>query len=137
MLTVGLRGLCNRVWNDFAEENGITIITANEFNAMSSDEVAKIIYEKYKDFDAVYVTFDMDSLEVAYSEGVGTPKYNGINGMKTLEVLRSLNRLNVVAFDLVELSPPHDTTGLTAFMAWEVLYNFLAVGYKTKNENNN
>lgn len=130
MLTIGLRGICNRVWNDFAEEQGITIITANEFNNMTSDEVANIIYEKYKDFDAVYVTFDMDSLEVAYSQGVGTPKYNGINGMKTLEVIRSLNKLNVVGFDLVELSPSHDPSGVTAFMAWEVLYNFLAVGYK-------
>ncbi len=129
MLTIGLRGLCNRVWDDFAKEQGITIVTANEFNKMSSEEMSKIIYEKFKDYDAVYVTFDMDSLEAQYSEGVGTPKYNGINGLKVLEVLRSFNKLNIVAFDLVELSPPHDTTGITAFMAWEVLYNFLAVGY--------
>ena len=137
MLTIGVRGLCNRVWNDFAEEQGITIMTANEFNSMSKEEISDFIYEKYKDFDAVYVTFDMDSLEVAYSEGVGTPKYNGINGMKALEVIRSLNRLNVVAFDLVELSPPHDPTGVTAFMAWEVLYNFLAVGFKKEDEREN
>ena len=57
--------------------------------------------------------------------------------MKTLEVIRSLNRLNVVAFDLVELSPPHDPTGVTAFMAWEVLYNFLAVGFKKEDEREN
>ena len=137
MMTIGLRGLCNRVWDDFAKEQGITIITANEFNAMTSDEMANVIYEKYKDYDAIYVTFDMDSLEVAYSEGVGTPKYNGINGMKTLEVLRSFNKLNVVAFDLVELSPSHDSTGVTAFMAWEVLYNFLAVGYKKEEKRDN
>ena len=134
MLTIGLRGLCNRVWNDFAEEQGITIITANEFNKMTSEEVANIIKEKYKDFDAVYVTFDIDCLELAYSQGVGTPKYNGINGMKTLEVLRSLKDINTVAFDLVELSPSHDPSGVTAFMAWEVLYNFLAVGYKKEDE---
>lgn len=133
MLTIGLRGLCNRVWNDFAEEHGITIYTANEFNRLTSDEMVKIIKDKFEGYDAVYVTFDMDSLEAAYSEGTGTPKYNGINGLKALEVLRGLNNINVVAFDLVELSPAHDTTGITAFMAWEVLYNFLAVGYKKGN----
>ncbi|MEG2348435.1 MAG: arginase family protein [Clostridia bacterium] len=133
MLTIGLRGLCNRVWNDFADEHKITIITANEFNKKSSSEVGDFIYEKYKEYDAVYVTFDMDSLEAAYSEGTGTPKYNGINGLKALEVIRSLNKINTVGFDLVELSPSHDTTGITSFMAWEVLYNFLAVGYKKQN----
>ncbi len=129
MLTIGLRGLCNRVWNDFAEEHGITIITANEFNSMTSDKMIQIITEKFADYDAVYVTFDMDALEAAYSEGTGTPKYNGINGMKALETIRGLKNINVKAFDLVELSPSHDTTGITAFMAWEVLYNFLAVGF--------
>lgn len=134
MLTIGLRGLCNRVWNDFAEEQGITIITANEFNRETSMKTAEIIKEKYKDFDAVYVTFDMDSLHAAYSEGVGTPKYNGLDAMKTLEVIRALKEINVVAFDLVELNPPHDTTGLTAYMAWEILYNFLAVGLNKEKE---
>ena len=56
--------------------------------------------------------------------------------MKTLEVLRSLKDINTVAFDLVELSPSHDPSGVTAFMAWEVLYNFLAVGYKKEDERN-
>ncbi|MEG2310969.1 MAG: arginase family protein [Clostridia bacterium] len=130
MLTIGLRGLCDRQWNDFAVENSIEIMSANEFNNMTSLQIISIIQKKFCDYDAIYVTFDMDCLEIAYSVGVGTPKYNGLNGMKTLEVLRGLNMLNVVAFDLVELSPPHDTTGITAFMAWEVLYNFLAVGYK-------
>lgn len=133
MLTIGLRGLCNRVWNDFAEEQGITIITANEFNRKTSDEMVELIKEKFAGYDAVYITFDMDSLEAAYSEGTGTPKYNGINGMKALEVLRGMNNINVVAFDLVELSPSHDATGITSFMAWEVLYNFLAVGYRKGN----
>ncbi len=133
MMAIGLRGICNRVWDDFAKEQGITIVTANEFNKMTSAEMSKLIYEKFKDYDAIYVTFDMDSLEAQYSQGVGTPKYNGINGLKALEVLRSMNKLNVVAFDLVELSPPHDLSGITAFMAWEVLYNFLAVGYKKNN----
>lgn len=132
MLAIGLRGLCNRIWNDFAEEQGITIVTANEFNKMESSDMIKIINDKFADYDAVYVTFDIDSLEAAYSEGTGTPKYNGINGMKALEVVRGLRDLNVVGFDLVELSPSHDTTGITAFMAWEVLYNFLAVGLNPK-----
>lgn len=128
MMVLGLRGLCDRVWNDFAVEKGITTVTANEFNSMTSDKIVEIIKEKYKDYEAIYITFDVDCLEAAYSQGVGTPKYNGINFMKTLEVIRGLKEINVKAFDLVELSPANDATGISAYSSWEVIYNFLAVG---------
>ena len=65
--------------------------------------------------------------------GVGTPKYNGLKIMKVLELLRMLKELNIVAFDLVELNPLQDKTEITAFTAWEILYNFLAIGYNKEN----
>jgi agmatinase len=128
MVTIGVRGIVNRVWHDFSVENGITVITSNEFNNQDSDKVLEFLKEKFADCDGVYVTFDMDSLEAAYSEGVGTPKYNGIKIMKVLDVLRGLKDINVVAFDEVELNPIQDASGITSFIAWEILYNFLAVG---------
>ena len=129
MVTIGVRGIVNRVWHDFAVEKGITHITSNEFNKMTKEEVMKILKEKFKDCDGIYVSFDMDSLDVAYSEGVGTPKYNGLDFMKTLDIIRSLNEFNVVAFDEVELNPLEDASNITSFMAWEILYNFLALGF--------
>ena len=128
MVTIGVRGIVNRIWHDFAVEKGITHITANEFNKMEKEEVLKVLREKFDGCDGIYVTFDMDSLDVAYSEGVGTPKYNGIDFMKALELVRSLNEFKVKAFDLVELNPLQDTSDVTSFFAWEILYNFLALG---------
>ncbi len=136
MAVIGLRGLVNRVWNDFAVDNNITTITSNEFNNMLEEEVLTILKDKFKDCDGVYVTFDMDSLEAAYSEGVGTPKYNGLKIMKVLNVLRGLKDINVVAFDQVELNPIQDASGITSFIAWEILYNFLAVGLNKDNLKN-
>lgn len=132
-VVIGLRGLVNKVWNDFAEDNNIKTITSNEFNNMEEEKVLDILKERFKDCDGVYVTFDMDSLEAAYSQGVGTPKYNGLKIMKVLNVIRGLKDINVVAFDEVELNPLQDATGITSFMAWEVLYNFLAVGLNKDN----
>lgn len=132
MVTIGLRGFVNRTWHDFSVEQNIHIITANEFNKDEPENVLALLKDKFKDCDGVYVTFDMDSLEAAYSEGVGTPKYNGIKIMKTLEVLRGLKDINVVAFDLVELNPSQDASGITSFIAWEILYNFLAIGYNKR-----
>ena len=127
-VVIGLRGLVNKIWNDFAEEHNIKTITAVEFNEMAEEKVIEILKERFKDCDGVYVTFDMDSLEAAYSQGVGTPKYNGLKIMKVLNVIRGLKDINIVAFDEVELNPLQDATGITSFIAWEVLYNFLAVG---------
>lgn len=134
MVTIGLRGFVDRRWHDFALEKGINIITANEFNAMECEEVLEYLKEKLEGCDGVYVTFDMDSLEAAYSEGTGTPKYNGLKVMKVLNLLRRLNELDVKAFDLVELCPDYDATGITGFMSWEVLNNFLSFGYNKKEE---
>ena len=133
MAAVGLRGLVNREWNDFAVENDLLVITSNDFNSSEEDAIIASLEEKFKDCDGVYVTFDMDCLEAAYSQGVGTPKYNGLKIMKVLNVLRKLRNINVVGFDLVELNPLQDKTEITGFMAWEVLYNFLAVGLNKDN----
>ena len=46
--------------------------------------------------------------------------------------IRKLKEINVKAFDLVELCPDYDATGITSFMAWEVLNNFLSFGYNKK-----
>lgn len=133
MVVIGLRGIVNKVWNDYAVDNDITVITSNDFNNTLEEEISKFLEDKFKDCDGVYITFDVDSLEAAYSEGVGTPKYNGLKIMKVLNVIRSLKNINVVAFDLVELNPLQDASGITGFISWEILYNFLAVGLNKNN----
>lgn len=135
MVTIGVRGIVNKIWHDYAISKGVTHITANEFNNQEPEQVIKFLKDKFKDCDGIYVTFDMDSLEAAYSEGTGTPKYNGLKIMKTLEVLRGLKDFKVYAFDIVELCPDQDASGITSFIAWEILYNFLAIGYN-KGKNN-
>lgn len=133
MVTIGLRGIVDRTWHDFAVEKGITTISSNEFNENDLEDTISILKEQFKDCDGIYVTFDLDSLEAAYSQGVGTPKYNGLKIMKVLEIIRRLNEFNIVAFDEVELNPLQDATGITGFIAWEILYNFLAIGLNKDN----
>ena len=135
MVTIGVRGIVNKAWHDYAISKGVTHITANEFNSQEPRQVIDFLKDKFKECDGIYVTFDMDCLEVAYSEGTGTPKYNGLKIMKTLEVLRGLKDFKVYAFDIVELCPEQDASGITSFIAWEILYNFLALGYN-KGKNN-
>ncbi len=75
----------------------------------------------------VYLTYDIDSLDPAYAPGTGTPEIGGLSTPQALELIRSFNGLNLVGGDMVEVSPPYDTTGNTALTGANILYEMLCV----------
>lgn len=74
-----------------------------------------------------YVTYDIDSLDPAYAPGTGTPEIGGLTTPQALELIRALRGLNIVGADLVEVSPPYDTSGNTALTGANLLYEILCV----------
>ncbi|MBS3947374.1 MAG: agmatinase [Dethiobacter sp.] len=69
----------------------------------------------------VYVTLDIDVVDPAFAPGTGTPEPGGISSAELLAALPLLARLNVVAFDLVEVAPLYDPAGITAMLAAKVV----------------
>ena len=61
-----------------------------------------------------YVTFDIDCLDPAFAPGTGTPVWGGLSSAQAAHILRDLAGINMVGGDVVEVSPPYDTTGATA-----------------------
>jgi agmatinase len=61
-----------------------------------------------------YVTFDIDALDPAFAPGTGTPVWGGLASWQAAAMLRDLAGINMVGGDIVEVSPPYDTTGATA-----------------------
>jgi len=57
-------------------------------------------------------SFDIDALDPAFAPGTGTPEVGGLTSMQGLEIIRGCRGLNLVGTDLVEVSPPYDTTGM-------------------------
>jgi guanidinobutyrase len=74
-----------------------------------------------------YVTYDIDSLDPAFAPGTGTPEIGGLTTPQALELIRALRGLDIVGCDLVEVSPPYDTTGNTALTGANILYELLCV----------
>ncbi|MEW9918731.1 agmatinase [Marimonas sp. MJW-29] len=74
-----------------------------------------------------YITFDIDSLDPAFAPGTGTPEIGGLTTPQALTLIRAFRGLNIVGGDLVEVSPPYDTTGNTALTAANILYEMLCV----------
>ncbi|WP_170368576.1 agmatinase [Ruegeria arenilitoris] len=75
----------------------------------------------------VYVTYDIDSLDPAYSPGTGTPEIGGLTTPQALQLIHALGGMNVVGCDLVEVSPPYDPSGNTALTAANLLFELLCI----------
>jgi agmatinase len=75
----------------------------------------------------VYVTFDIDALDPAYAPGTGTPVWGGLTSAQAAIMLRDLAGINLVGGDVVEVSPPYDTTGATAIAGAHVAVEMLCL----------
>jgi len=67
-------------------------------------------------FPRVYVSLDIDALDPAYAPGTGTPETGGLTSNELLEFIYALKGSDIVAFDIMEVSPPYDK-GITAVAA--------------------
>ncbi|MEL6689489.1 MAG: arginase family protein, partial [Pseudomonadota bacterium] len=57
----------------------------------------------------------------------GTPEIGGLTTWQAMEFLRGLNGLNIVGFDLVEVSPPYDPSGNTALVGANLIFEMLSI----------
>ena len=67
------------------------------------------------------------ALDPAYAPGTGTPVWGGLTSAQAAAILRGLAGIDVVGGDVVEVSPPFDTTGATAVAAAHVATEILCL----------
>jgi len=72
-----------------------------------------------------YLSFDIDGLDPSVAPGTGTPEAGGLVSSQGLEVIRGSHGLNLVGSDLVEVSPPYDTSGNTSLLAANLIFEML------------
>jgi len=92
---------------------GVNIIDAREVHAIGPEATAAKIRDILGD-NQTYLTFDIDGLDPAFAPGTGTPVWGGLSTAQTAVILREIAGINLVGGDVVEVSPPYDTTGATA-----------------------
>lgn len=100
-------------------------VFTNKFNC---DNLEYAI-EKVKDHP-VYVTIDLDVLDPSVFPGTGTPEPGGIEFNTLLNSILKLKGLNIVGFDINELSPQYDPTGVSTAVACKVLREMLLITNK-------
>jgi agmatinase len=79
------------------------------------EEIENILFVAEQ--NPVYITLDLDVLDPSYFPGTGTPEHNGCTVAELLAFFMAFSNLNIVGFDIVELSPPYDPSGISAAAA--------------------
>ena len=92
---------------------GMNIIDAREVHETGPAAVAQKIKSILGD-RPTYVSFDIDCLDPAFAPGTGTPVWGGLSTGQAAIILRDIAGINMLGGDIVEVSPPFDTTGATA-----------------------
>jgi len=113
---------------DYANSINIKTITTKEFQAKGALAIAKQIQSQIpKYLEGVYVTIDLDVLDPAFAPGVGNPEPGGLTTREIIDFIHGLQDIRIYAFDVVELSPKFDYSGITAFAASKIIKEMLGV----------
>ncbi|MBS5115487.1 MAG: agmatinase [Erysipelotrichaceae bacterium] len=103
---------------EFSKEHTIM----NKFNFNGLKEVTELLKN-----DPVYFTLDLDVLDPSIFPGTGTPEAGGVTFNELNEALGLLKGLNIVGFDINELSPVYDQSGGSTAVACKVLRELLLI----------
>ncbi|MFL5258885.1 MAG: agmatinase [Hyphomicrobiales bacterium] len=122
---IGLRGSMYDLDDfEFGQKVGVRLIRIEEAMekgpAKIMEEARRIVGDQ-----PIYVSFDIDMLDPVYAPGTGTPEVGGFTTFQAQQMLRALRGLNIMGADVVEVSPPFDPSGLTAYAGVTMMFELL------------
>lgn len=109
---------------EFTRQVGYELIDGSELAERGIAEITGYLRSRLEN-RPIYLCFDMDFFDPSVAPGVCTPVWGGATAREGLALLSGLSGLNFVAFDVNTVSPPHDTAGMTAFLAGRVMLECL------------
>lgn len=101
-----------------AVKRDTTIITMYDVERLGLDKVVEIALETaWKGADAVYLSFDIDSVDAGFVPGTGWPEPGGFLPREILYLLGQVAKEGICGMEVVEVSPPYDISDITSLMA--------------------
>ncbi|WP_409270308.1 agmatinase family protein [Neobacillus sp. SCS-31] len=128
VFNIGLHGFFNgQTLLSYAKEHGVNCITLREARRKGiAETVQKAVAELSSRVDCIYVTVDMDVLDIAFAQGVPASTPGGMASHELFEAVYEAGLSEkVVAMDIVCLDPTKDTpaqatvkTGVYTFLTF-------------------
>lgn len=111
------------------DEAGISRFSIYDIREEGLEKVAKKSVEiATKNTKSFYLSIDIDVLDPAFAPGSGLHEPGGLTPWELFKMLAILGQ-RMVAMDLVEVAPPHDSAGITASNATAIIIEALAAAY--------
>ncbi len=133
MAWLGQRGFVRREQWEFVRRENLRYWTAADIRRRGPAEAAREALEFVAGAPAgepgvhgLYVTIDIDVVDVTEAPGTGAIHFGGLTASEFLALVSGLRDERVVALDLVEVAPPYDPSERTARLAALALVRFLA-----------
>ena len=121
---IGIRGKGELVWS-FSYESGMRVIHVEEFYEMGWKNVVDETRRSSARTGLPKLRHRLPG--PGLRAGTGTPEVGGITSFEAQQVIRGLRGLNFVGGDIVEVSPPFDSTGITALAGADLLFQIFCV----------
>src|SRR5260370_26133907 len=80
----------------------------------------------WKGAKAVWLSFDIDSVDPAFAPGTGTPEPGGLLAREVLKMVRLAAQEGLQGMEVVEVSPPYDVADITALLGGRIIMAVLA-----------
>ncbi len=127
VVQIGIRGtMYDGTDIEWGRERGVTIIGIDEARERGHADVMQQAREIVGDTET-YISFDIDFIDPAFAPGTGTPEIGGPDTWTAQQYVRSLSGVDIIGADLVEVSPPFDPSGNTAWVGASILFELLCV----------
>lgn len=131
MTQLGIRNVSSSNRSDYeaARKFGSEILSVRQVRKLGTEGVLALIPKGVR----YYVTIDIDGFDPSIAPGTGTPSHGGFLYYEVLEILQGLAKNGeVVGMDLVEVAPVYDPSGITGFLAAQLLLNFLGFVFEER-----
>lgn len=100
----------------------VTTVFADDYRRMGTEGVLNMLTEKYRHYDSIYLSFDIDALDPGFAPGTGTPESFGLTPVEVRDLITGIIKaLPVGMMDLVEISPPLDSGDITVWAGLKIL----------------
>jgi arginase family enzyme len=109
-----------------ARERGSTVITISDVEELGIERAVEIALEcAWKDAEAVFLSFDIDSIDSGFVPGTGSPEPGGLLPREALKALRMVAREGICGMEVVEIAPPYDVSDMTAQLGARAIMDVL------------
>jgi agmatinase len=124
-MQLGVRG-------PYSSAEDLAFALGRGFEVVSTDDVRWDLHavvsqvRRLAEKGTLYVSIDVSVLDPAFAPGTGFPVPGGISTWELQQILRALVGADIAGFDIVEIAPAYDPSGITGAVGVTILHELLA-----------